>query len=337
MHSTAELLAEAGRCLDEAKTAPEVRRIWRRFFQTIPAEDLGQLLITTHSASSCAPFVRSIPDYHDALRSSLSADDVAHVWQKFHSPLGHVRLSRAIAETQTLPEFILTLPLLTAAFPYFTRREVDLASELGNHLTLGEAFGYVRGKTAVDVANIFNTAQRKNRLSRSLEEFLKHLRIWYSKDARNSELTWLLTPENVRGDGTSIPSLPTELRAELPVSIHRSDALRFVSLEFLRKRERIRRRDIADLRVAYRRTLRRHGARMYHDPWDDSAPAHLRALPATSLWQFRPSESFGKFLLLLSKAGITNIGHLAVVNPQFLRQIASVPLTKWRRLVLTQP
>ncbi|UCC24394.1 MAG: hypothetical protein JSU98_11730 [Gemmatimonadales bacterium] len=222
------------------------------------------------------------------------------------------------------PRVLESLPIASVAFPALRPLERHAALKHGSRVTLADAREFLNSRGVhSELRATFGTAYRRTQLRRAIDTFDEHLRGWMRHERQCARVAWLvpwwedseaLLSRMYKallqgGDYATFTGLHTLLR--LPNAPRWTP---FVSADSIR----LARTLSEGSWVRLERALAKGAASIWLPsqarPWNSENPL-LDALPTSWLYQFEPTPELGILIERGYKAGLYNVGHLAILDP----------------------
>lgn len=199
---------------------------------------------------------------------------------------------------------------------------------------------------------VFNTDFRREKLLHEYRRFESTARAWLDGDRRQSQFTWIVPAPVLDGLDLDAPHGLTDrisdcirhdsdLRPADDLLAECAFANRWLPLLSLQGGHTIftmhapQRNEVG---VAVAKAARSWGASLGVQPWDDSFPELLDALPVSSLVAYHRTDTVVSATRRLEGGGICNVGHLVALCPEALDFLAfageSVLTRIYRRLLV---
>jgi len=221
-------------------------------------------------------------------------------------------------------EALSELPLASVAYPALTPAQRDFVLDQGDRITIGDAWAFLHSQGVhSELRSHFGTSEQRRRLRQAVETFGQQFREWGEGARQDPRIAWLV-PET--GDAEAL--IGCLYRAVL----ERDDYATFAGLHGLLRLPNAPRwmgcisvgsiRFALSLSDGHRAHLERAlaiGARSIGlpseaRPWSCDAPL-LHALPTSWLYQFHPTGVAAPLIDRGYQAGLSNVGHLAILDP----------------------
>jgi hypothetical protein len=193
----------------------------------------------------------------------------------------------------------------------------------------------------------FGTENKKRQLAKAYDGFFDYANDWERGARRHPQGEWIL-PESFFEIGSSFDfgrivktiqaitkaSTPKERRSvalavDLIGETGNHKWLRYLSLEMAQLAQTITPTQISELHQAVLLGVSFQATGDVKAPWQSNFPTQLEALPNYWLYQFMPTNTFGRLLTRMDQRYCTHLGHLAMMDRATLKDIKSVGVATW--------
>lgn len=265
--------------------------------------------------------------------------------QCFHArPLGACKPCGKLARRSILTEAgQRRLPIGDLAYwlpPHLAKQVLEIRTQV----RLDDVETFIGGHDHDHLVEIFNTDARAWALRDALEETIKTQVAW-GKTRRSDRYTWLLPSHTVGGvrsgrignrrikeqlklAGRWASNLPLE---DPPGAIWLSAA----SLEAIDQIRRLNSSDRGMLSVGLGKAASDLALPSHTRPWQDECDPIYCSRHVAALYQHSPTPRMRTVVERFVQAGITNVGHLALLHPEIARLSKRWPQDRWVRLTMS--
>ena len=224
------------------------------------------------------------------------------------------------------------LPLASVAYPALTPAQRDFVLAQGDRITMRDAQAFLHSQGVhSELRSHFGTSEQRRRLRQAVETFGQQFRQWGDGVRQDPRVRWLIPaaddPEDLirRLYGALLERDDYETFSGVHGLLRLPNAPRwmaFISVGSIRFALSLSDGHRAHLERALARGARSIGLPSDARPWSCDAPL-LNALPTSWLYQFHPTGVAAPLVDRGYQAGLSNVGHLAILDPAVQRACSS--------------